>query len=171
MDGKPSITYKNVPEKEPEPSVIQTTRIQDEHNAKKDMFGFLLGVLASASLAVGVGCVQALQGAIPHFELNALRFIFLFLVTTISFTLRRELPRVARGDIVYVVMYAVMVNVFSLTLYASVGYIPLGVAGSSTRIVAMLLVLPLAKIFLGERITLLKIFGVVVGSIGLVFGL
>ena len=36
-----------------------------------------------------------------------------------------------------------------------------------TRIVAMLIVLPLARIFLGESITILKVLGVVVGSIGL----
>ena len=166
MNDQGSVAYENVPEKDLDHTI--NTRIQDEKNAKRDMLGFILGVVASASLAVGVGCVQALQGAIPHFEINAMRFIFIFLVTSVSFLVRRDPPKIPRGDIIYVTMYAVMVNIFSLTLYASVGYIPLGVAGSATRIVAMVMVLPLAKIFLGESVTFLKIVGVVVGSIGLV---
>ena len=167
-------SYTNIPVSDvdakinPDASYLETTKIKKEQIAKNDMLGFFLGIIASIGLTVGVGCVQALQGAVPHFEINAIRFIFLFLVTATMFVVRREPPKLARGDIIYVIMYAIMVNIFSLTLYASVGYIPMGVAGSITRIVAMLVVLPLAKFFLGERITILKILGVIVGSVGLV---
>ena len=106
MNDKGSIAYENVPEKDVD--LVVNTRIQDEKNAKRDMLGFILGVIASASLAVGVGCVQALQGTIPHFEINAMRFIFIFLVTSASFLVRREPPKIPRGDIIYVTMYAVM---------------------------------------------------------------
>ncbi len=47
-------------------------------------------------------------------------------------------------------------------------YLPLGVAASFIRMFAMFLTLLMARIVLGESITLLKIAGVVIGSVGLV---
>ena len=177
MNQKRTVSYSNLPSNgevkiNPDDAIhLETTQTKiknEQKNARNDMLGFFLGIIASVGLTVGVGCVQALQRAVPHFEINAIRFIFLFLVTSTMFVVRREPPKLARTDIIYVGMYAVMVNIFSLTLYASVGYIPMGIAGSITRIISMFVVLPLAKICLGETITPLKILGVLIGSVGLV---
>ena len=119
-------------------------------------------------MATGAGCVQAMQGSVPHFELNGFRFITTLLSASIYFLFKRQLPVVKRKEIVPLCGYCVTVIIFNFAIYACVTYLPLGVAGSFMRIFAMFLTLPLARIVLGESITVLKVTGVAIGSIGLV---
>ena len=52
-------------------------------------------------------------------------------------------------------------------MYACYVFLPLGIATSSFRIVAMMITLPASRLILGDRITALKVVGVAIGSIGL----
>ena len=160
--------YTNVSTNDKETNV-DTNIIDDEvkRTAKHDMLGFLLGVAGGILSTVGFGCVQGLKGEIPPLQLYVMRAIFVFVSMLAFFTTKRKWPKVERTTIAYVGAYVLLVTLWNFTLYTAISHLPLGVAGSVTRIVAMLIVLPLARIFLGESITILKVMGVVVGSIGL----
>ena len=130
-------------------------------------WGFLLGIAGGILSTVGFGCVQGLKGEIPPLQLYVMRAIFVVVSMLVFFTAKRKWPKVERTTIAYVGAYVLLVTLWNFTLYTAISHLPLGVAGSVTRIVAMLIVLPLARIFLGESITILKVLGVAVGSIGL----
>ena len=160
--------YTNVSTNDKETNV-DTNIVDDEvkRTAKHDMLGFLLGVAGGILSTVGFGCVQGLKGEIPPLQLYVMRAIFVFVSMLVFFTTKRKWPKVERTTIGYVGAYVLLVTLWNFTLYTAISHLPLGVAGSVTRIVAMLIVLPLARIFLGESITILKVLGVAVGSIGL----
>ena len=138
-----------------------------ETTAKNDMLGFCLGVLSSLGIILSAGCVQALHGQIPPFELLTLRFVGNLGVVVIFFGWKKELPRVTSANAVCVAGWAIFNLGINFTMYACYVFLPLGIATSSFRIVAMMITLPASRLILGDRITALKVAGVVLGSIGL----
>ena len=141
--------------------------VTQKKTATKDLIGFLIGTFASLSMATAAGCVQAMQGSVPHFELNGFRFVVTLLSTSIYFLFKRQLPMVSRREIVPLTGCCTLAVTYSFVMYACVTYLPLGVAGSTMRIFGMFLTLLLARIVLGETITVLKVSGVIIGSVGL----
>ena len=169
MSQKEATAYTNVPINEKETNVDNSKADAEvKKNAKYDMLGFLFGIAGGILNTVGFGCVQVLKGKIPPLQLYVMRAIFALFSMLVLFIVKREWPKVERKTIPYVAIYVLLATLWFFTLYTAVSHIPLGVAGSVTRIGAMLIVLPLARIFLGESITILKILGVAVGSIGLI---
>ena len=159
-------------EAEPKNQDVESPRNVDERlisqtSAKNDMLGFCLGVLSSLGIILSAGCVQALQGQIPPFELLTLRFVGNLVVVILVFCWKKELPRVTGADAMYVAGWAIFNLGINLTMYACYVFLPLGIATSSFRIVAMMITLSVSRLILGDRITALKVVGVVIGSIGL----
>ena len=170
MSGKDATisTYASVPGEDAEINIINNTDNEAKKNAKYDLLGFFFGFAGSAANTVAFACVQGLKGQVPPLQLYVMRSAVLWVAVIILFAARRKLPRVERKDVPYVGIYALLVTTYNFTFYTAVTQIPLGVTGSLVRIIAMFLALPLARVFLGETITILKVLGVVVGSIGLV---
>ncbi len=162
-DENNAVVHRNGEKKEE----ILGSSLTQKKTATNDLIGFLIGTFGSLSMSTGAGCVQAMQGSVPHFELNGFRFILTLLSTALYFLFKRQLPMVKRKEVVPLCGYCVLVITFNFAIYACVTYLPLGIAGSFMRIFAMFLTLPLARIVLGESITILKICGVIIGSIGL----
>ena len=69
-------------------------------NVNSQLPSSLIGTLGSISMAVAAGCVQAMQGSMPHFEVNGFRFILTLLSTIIYFLFKRQLPKVKRKEII-----------------------------------------------------------------------
>ena len=142
-------------------------KLISETSAKNDMLGFCLAAISSVGIILSAGCVQALRGQIPPFELLTFRFVGNLAVIALVFCWKKEVPRATGADAVYVAGWAVFNLGINFTMYACYVFLPLGIATSSFRIVAMMISLPAARLILGDRITVLKVVGIVIGSIGL----
>ncbi len=165
LNGERKAMVSRVQQKKEETQNQSSTQTK---SATKDLIGFLIGTLGSISMAVAAGCVQAMQGSMPHFEVNGFRFVLTLLSTIIYFLFKRQLPKVKQKEIIALGFFCSLVIGFNFAIYACVTYLPLGVAASFIRMFAMFLTLLMARIVLGESITVLKITGVVIGSVGLI---
>ena len=111
--------------------------------------------------------IQALRGQIPPFQLLTMRFIGQSVILILVFLWKKEWPKVTNTDAMYLAGWIALNLVLNLCMYTCYVFLPLGIASSTFRIVAMIVALPAARLILKDRITVLKIIGVVVGSIGL----
>ena len=82
-------------------------KLISQTTARNDMLGFCIGVLSSLGIILSAGCVQALHGQIPPFELLTLRFVGNLIVVVLVFCWKKELPRVTRPDAIYVAGWAI----------------------------------------------------------------
>ena len=94
---------------------------------------FCMVILVCASKV----CVQALERSIPDFELNAMRCGFSAVFMGMYFAARRQFPRVAKKDLYSAVLFAILMNIRSLSAYISVTFIPLASTESLVQTTAV----------------------------------
>ncbi len=75
--------------------------------------------------AVSKICVQALEGRVPAFELNAIRCFLMLCVWSLYFLFKRKLPKVERENIKATLLWSMNHIFTSLAAFTSVLFLPL----------------------------------------------
>ena len=126
MDGKQEKmnTYINIPKDVSAMEPLNENKEDDvkletqnnsqgaEKTAKSDMLGFVFGMLGSLGVTMSAGCLQALEGKIPHFELLLFRYLGPFIILAAFFTCKRQVPRIKRKEIIYVAGWLVLLCMY-----------------------------------------------------------
>jgi drug/metabolite transporter (DMT)-like permease len=124
-----NINQRNLNDKIDENGDLAAKEIDENIDKKNLLFAYGMCLIAVILMTTGLACTQALDQSIPHSELNGLRFVFQYAITSPFLIGYKKCDvRVDRKCIGWVLLGAVFLTIASYGQYGAVYYIPLGVS-------------------------------------------
>ncbi len=83
-------------------------------NVANKICGYLCVLIQITFQALGAACAQKLEGYIPIFELNAIRFTVQFVISILLGVSQRHIPRVSRCFVLP--LFALCISLYALNI-------------------------------------------------------
>ena len=131
--------------------------------------GYLASLVSNVLATVGSGCAQALQQAIPPFQLNFSRYIFQLFICTCLVLARHEAFGVKLALIPYVLLAGACSNLFNIAYYTASALLPLGMLLVVTNVTQIINSTIINKLVFDKMVAPLKLLLIGLMIIGLFF--
>lgn len=126
-------------------------------------------VIASLTECLSGLCAQALQDAIPPFQLNSYRYVVQALLSVCVVCWQKKMFLVQREYVYYVIANIVTSTVFNTSYYTAASRLPLGLLVTLTTLIQLLSALVIQKFVKYQIIHMFKILGCCVVFLGSAF--
>ena len=93
---------------------------------KITLFAYALCISSMILACASIACVQVLGGAIPEFELNAMRFGTNFVIILPIILFKKCDIKMPKSSVPHMVALFFCSNIFNITYYEAAVYIPVG---------------------------------------------
>ena len=132
------------------------------------VLGYVAAFVGLLAFCVGSASVQALQGAIPDFQLSAYRCFGQIFIYTFIIKVRKMTFAIRREDVSNMVCFSFTFVLYNVGYFGCTAYLPLATAGGVSIIITMATVLIHTKILIHEDIKKIYIGTFALCSIGIV---
>ena len=135
-------------------SLLEDAPLKEKQGTVHKVKGIFTACLWVIFMVISIVSVQLLERRIPDFELNAARCALPFLLSIIVILTRRQLPVIAREEIVSTTWYSILSFICSVTLYVASSLLPVSSVQSVSQTSNIVSGIILFYLFLEDRPTL-----------------
>lgn len=130
--------------------------------------GYICSFTAVVLIVTGDTTAQVLQGKVSVFQLNCHRYIFQALFMTPILLFKQIKPVIQGWTIAWTLLSALFGQLLLLLLYSALILIPLGSISAIYNSATMWLSILLSRIFLKDKINIIKVLAVSLSTVGII---
>ena len=135
----------------------------------KTFLGYVMLAVHIASWTASALSVQALQMAVPEFQLSALRYIGCILVSIIFIYIRKPSIHLSQEHYAYIIAMSIASVSFNVCYFSAVSLLPLTNASALTMSLRMIFFTLIMKVKFQEQLDKILIISIVGCSTGMLF--